>query len=225
MKKASPAEMPQSSAAPHPPRSPHRVAERAEQEARRRECDDEAVVPAERLEEMSFLDNRFSHGQPPGERSRRRLPREGPITPSPLRIQSGPGSGVARAAYALSYNPSVASPAPPITITCECGGEVAVPYGERWTCPDCGRTWNTAQIPEAEYARRNRQMNRYRIEILVCAALLLSSSRRSSSSCRAATSSSRIIVVLAWMFFYIPFWRRRVRRAAANAPRWELTPE
>jgi hypothetical protein len=34
-----------------------------------------------------------------------------------------------------------------------------------------------------------------------------------------------LIVGLAWMFFYMPFWRRRVRRAAANAPRWELHPE
>ena len=44
------------------------VAERPEQEARRRESDHEPVVPAELLEEMSFLDDCFSHGQPPGER-------------------------------------------------------------------------------------------------------------------------------------------------------------
>ena len=34
-----------------------------------------------------------------------------------------------------------------------------------------------------------------------------------------------IIVALAWMFLYMPFWRRRVRRAVAEAPRWELHPE
>ena len=34
-----------------------------------------------------------------------------------------------------------------------------------------------------------------------------------------------IIVALAWMFLYMPFWRRRLRRAVANAPRWELHPE
>jgi hypothetical protein len=34
-----------------------------------------------------------------------------------------------------------------------------------------------------------------------------------------------LVAGLAWMFFYMPFWRRRVRRAAANAPRWELHPE
>ena len=34
-----------------------------------------------------------------------------------------------------------------------------------------------------------------------------------------------LIVAAAWMFLYMPFWRRRVRRAAAEAPRWELRPE
>ena len=34
-----------------------------------------------------------------------------------------------------------------------------------------------------------------------------------------------IVVALAWMFLYMPFWRRRVRRAVAEAPRWELHPE
>ena len=29
----------------------------------------------------------------------------------------------------------------------------------------------------------------------------------------------------AFIAFYMPFWRRRVRRAAADAPRWELHPE
>jgi hypothetical protein len=29
----------------------------------------------------------------------------------------------------------------------------------------------------------------------------------------------------AWLFLYLPFWRRRTRRAAASSPRWELHPE
>jgi hypothetical protein len=127
--------------------------------------------------------------------------------------------------YGLTYNRPVARPAPPIAITCECGGDAAVPYGERWTCPDCNRVWNTAQIPEAEYARRNRQMNRYRIEILVCAVLLLVVFAPLVLFVSSGYLFLGIIVMLAWMFFYMPFWRRRVRRAASTAPRWELTPE
>ena len=32
-------------------------------------------------------------------------------------------------------------------------------------------------------------------------------------------------VAAAWLFIYIPFWRRKVRRAARDAPSWELRPE
>ena len=84
---------------------------------------------------------------------------------------------------------------------------------------------NTAQIPQDEYARRNRQMNRYRVEILVCAALLLGIFVPLVFFVSSSYVFLAIIVGLAWMFFYMPFWRRRVRRAAASAPRWELTPE
>jgi hypothetical protein len=34
-----------------------------------------------------------------------------------------------------------------------------------------------------------------------------------------------LIVAAAWMFLYMPFWRRRVRRATGEAPAWELRPE
>ncbi len=34
-----------------------------------------------------------------------------------------------------------------------------------------------------------------------------------------------LVVAAAWMFLYMPFWRRRVRRAAGDAPKWELHPE
>ena len=34
-----------------------------------------------------------------------------------------------------------------------------------------------------------------------------------------------LVVAAAWMFLYMPYWRRRVRRAAGEAPKWELRPE
>jgi O-antigen ligase len=34
-----------------------------------------------------------------------------------------------------------------------------------------------------------------------------------------------VVVGLGWLFLYMPFWRRRLRRAAATAPRFELHPE
>jgi hypothetical protein len=33
------------------------------------------------------------------------------------------------------------------------------------------------------------------------------------------------VVAFAFILFYMPFWRRRVRRAVAEAPKWELRPQ
>jgi Flp pilus assembly protein TadB len=33
------------------------------------------------------------------------------------------------------------------------------------------------------------------------------------------------IVMAAWLFLLLPAWRRRYRRTARGAPRWELYPE
>jgi hypothetical protein len=123
-----------------------------------------------------------------------------------------------------SYNRAVAG-GPDITIRCECGAERSVPYGDRWTCGECGRVWNTAQIPEDAYTRRNRQMRRFQIELIGWAVLMLAVFVPLVLFVDGGYVFLAVIVGLAWMFFYMPFWRRRVRRAAANAPRWELHPE
>ena len=52
---------------------------------------------------------------------------------------------------------------PPITLTCDCGVAAHVRYGERWTCPTCGRTWDTSRIPPEEYAQLMRSVRRYRL--------------------------------------------------------------
>lgn len=125
---------------------------------------------------------------------------------------------------AWPYNRRVAE-SPPIVIRCECGEELSVPYRERSTCPGCGRVWNTTQIPEEEYERRNRQMRRFRLEIVAFAVILLVVFIPLVLFVSSRYVFLAVIVGLAWMFFYMPFWRRRVRRAAAKAPRWELHPE
>jgi hypothetical protein len=33
------------------------------------------------------------------------------------------------------------------------------------------------------------------------------------------------LVAFAWLFLYLPLWRRRARREARSAPRWDLHPE
>jgi hypothetical protein len=114
---------------------------------------------------------------------------------------------------------------PPITIRCECGETKAVAYGERWQCERCGRSWNTRQIPAEEYEGLLRRMRRHKLEVLAAAAIamvvLIS---------LIALVSARLIMLVPpvmafWLFLFLPFWRRRYRRTARGAPRWELHPE
>ena len=114
---------------------------------------------------------------------------------------------------------------PPIAITCDCGASGSVPHGESWTCPECGRRWNTAQIPADAYERRRRQMRRFQLEVFAFAVVLLVVFVPLVLFVESDYLFLGILVGLAWMFLYMPFWRRRLRRAAADAPRWDLRPE
>ena len=114
---------------------------------------------------------------------------------------------------------------PPIRVTCECGEVESVAYGERWTCATCGRRWNTAQIPADAYTGRNRQMRRLELEILGFGVVVLAVFVPLVLLVSGAFVFAALVVAAAWMFLYMPFWRRRVRRATAEAPRWELRPE
>lgn len=53
-------------------------------------------------------------------------------------------------------------PRPPITLTCDCGTRGHVAYGERWTCPECGRSYDTSAIPAEEYDALQAGLRRYK---------------------------------------------------------------
>ena len=61
-----------------------------------------------------------------------------------------------------SEKPGSVVKGPPITVTCECGERHDLFYGERWTCPSCGRAYDTHNIPEHEYAGIRNLQRRYR---------------------------------------------------------------
>ena len=52
---------------------------------------------------------------------------------------------------------------PPIAVTCDCGAKQDVRYGDTWVCEQCGKRWNTAQIPAEQYEAIRRLQLRYRI--------------------------------------------------------------
>jgi hypothetical protein len=114
---------------------------------------------------------------------------------------------------------------PPVSIQCECGEARSVPFGGTWTCERCGRVWNTRQIPEHEYLARVRRMRRFKVEPFGLVALGLAVFIPLIFFVNPSVFFLALFASFAFIAFYMPFWRRRVRRAAADAPTWELHPE
>ena len=113
---------------------------------------------------------------------------------------------------------------PLITLSCDCGAQGLVALGERWTCPTCSRTYDTAQIPKADLDDLLGAVKRYRLLALgppvVAAAVLV---------------PLAIFSGVQWAFLLfvtprprgrLPHLRRRAERAVReSAPRWNLRPE
>lgn len=114
---------------------------------------------------------------------------------------------------------------PPITVQCECGEARHVPYGERWTCERCGRTWNTAQIPADEYNAVMRDMRRLRFAVIGVALGLAAVFALLAVFVAESLFLLLPIVLAGWFIVYMPAWRRRVRKRARSIPNWNLEPE
>jgi hypothetical protein len=119
--------------------------------------------------------------------------------------------------------PGAVTKGPPITVTCECGERHELFYGERWTCPRCGREYDSGQIPADEYAQIRRLQLRYRavpiaLGLTVAALAIL------------FTLTGNIVGVfvlmpvalMVWFVFIRPTHRKRYRAAIAELPRWDL---
>jgi len=112
-----------------------------------------------------------------------------------------------------------------ITVRCDCGEITYLAYGERWACPKCRRSWNTAQIPEDEYWGIMRDMRNLRLTtmgIALCMVLPVVA--------LAPFLGPRILLLLPlvmgfWYLFYMPRWRRRVREQTRSLRKWKLRPE
>ena len=114
---------------------------------------------------------------------------------------------------------------PPITVSCHCGTVEHVPYGETWTCEECSRRWNTAQIPAEDYWRIMREMRNYRL-VVIGIALGLTVVFAALALFVAQNLILLLPVVLTfWFIWFMPWWRRRIRARARSLPQWQLTPE
>jgi hypothetical protein len=115
---------------------------------------------------------------------------------------------------------------PKITVSCRCGEKRLLAYGQRWECESCGRTWDTRQIPEEQYAAIRATQLRYRRVPLVISVLALAGVIAAVVVGKALGGLLIVgIVATTWSMFFRPMHSRKYRAALAQLPTWTLTPE
>ena len=108
---------------------------------------------------------------------------------------------------------------PPITLTCECGEKRELPYGERWRCEQCGRTWDTNRIPREQY----EQIRRVRALPIAFGSVVAAIAIFFTLTGNVFSVFFLLPVALTtWFVFLRPIHRRRYRAAVKGLPRWEL---
>jgi hypothetical protein len=116
--------------------------------------------------------------------------------------------------------------APLITINCDCGASTEVAYGDRWTCPECGRTWDTNQIPADEYGVLLKGVRQYRLLVvgppLMLAAILIPL----AAIVGLQYALLLFVLVMAYALLAVPQIRRLAsKRMRESTKSWKLRPE
>jgi hypothetical protein len=116
---------------------------------------------------------------------------------------------------------------PAITLRCDCGTEGRASYNERWTCPKCGRVYDTSQIPAGDYQAIEDLDRRYRrASQAVVAGLALMVLAVAYTRQFLPILAGLGVVMSAWFLFIKPLVHRRHKRAVSALTRsWELSAE
>jgi hypothetical protein len=115
---------------------------------------------------------------------------------------------------------------PRITVNCECGQVNYLGYGETWTCPSCGRMYDTTRIPPDEYDQIRQIAFRYRLLPIAFAALV-------ALAAIVFTLTGNIfgvffllpVALVIWFVFIRPVHRKRYMAAIQGLPVWQLRAE
>lgn len=114
----------------------------------------------------------------------------------------------------------------PITLQCDCGQLAGVTYGERWTCPECGKTWDTSQIPQSEYDRLLRSVRRYRLLTLGPPVALTAVLMPLAIFVGVQYGLLLFVLVMAYGLLVVPHLRAKATKSVlSNTRQWELSPE
>jgi hypothetical protein len=115
---------------------------------------------------------------------------------------------------------------PPITIGCECGVKHDLDYGERWTCEQCGRTYDSNRIPREEYEIVRRTQLRFRVLPVVMGLIVMALAIFFTLSGNIYSVFLLLpLALMLWFGILRPLHRQRYRRAIADLPRWNLRAE
>jgi hypothetical protein len=116
---------------------------------------------------------------------------------------------------------------PLISLTCDCGEQAGVAYGERWTCPGCERMFDTTDIPRGEYDELVSLNRRYRLANWVVVAIMAAIVLAVALTGQLVSIFAGLAVCLVTWFLYIrPLVHRRHRRAVSGLTRsWNLEAE
>lgn len=125
----------------------------------------------------------------------------------------------------MEDDPGVGSPA--ITLHCDCGAEGRAQRGDRWVCPKCGRSYDTSQIPAADYDAIKALNRRYRVAswsiVFVLAVLVLAVAVTGQIL---PIFAGLAVVMLSWFLYIKPVVHRRHKRAVSALTRqWNLEAE
>lgn len=114
--------------------------------------------------------------------------------------------------------------APPISLKCDCGAEASIAYGERWECPDCGRSYDTRDIPEHEYRELEGLSRRYRMAGWVLVSLIAGLTLfLALFGLPFQVFVALPMILLVWFVYVRPLLRRRyTRRLGELTATWEL---
>jgi len=125
----------------------------------------------------------------------------------------------------MGDDPGVGSPA--ITLRCDCGAEGRAQHGERWVCPKCGRSYDTSQIPSADYEAIKALDRRYRVAswtiVAAMAAVVLAVAITGQLL---PIFAGLAVSLLGWFLYIKPVVHRRHKRAVSALTRqWNLEAE
>ena len=115
---------------------------------------------------------------------------------------------------------------PKITVSCRCGEQQLLNYGEDWTCEQCGRHWDTKQIPIEQYAAIRSTQLRYRRVPIAISVVALACVIAAVVAGKALGGLLIVgVVATTWSMFFRPMHSRRYRAALAQLPTWTMKPD